>query len=144
MSKHPHDFTEVKITTIDSYIEQLDSTFSSGNTIFKIDTEGFESDVLKGSRNSLVRLMPFIICEMRDKSNPTDTESILKEYNYIYFLITDSGLLRSKHIYIDSRFRDWLFVPSERAHYLTSLMKSLENDGKSSNEKKGKFIYLQE
>jgi FkbM family methyltransferase len=74
--------------------------------LLKVDVEGAELNVLRGSRSLLQQQRPDIICEVLE---PFDDElnKFFRETPYGAFLITDSGLLERQEIRADPQFRDY-------------------------------------
>jgi len=71
---------EIKITTLDKFAENI-----SGRVSFiKIDTEGYESQVLKGAKELIKRDKPTIYIELGGdyQESSADALKILKELNY--------------------------------------------------------------
>ena len=101
---------EIRITTLDRYIEEKFVEDFNGSCLIKLDVEGFESNVLEGEQNNSAT-NPFIICEIINKSK-TERIQNLEKHN-THYLITNRGLVQSKNIYCNIKFRDWLFVPKE-------------------------------
>lgn len=112
LGNKPNEALGIEITTLDHYLDKRGLISLSGSSVFKLDVEGFEGNVLDGSNHTIQRLRPFIICEVRDKTNPKKIQELLDKHAYKYFLITDMGLLRSRQVYFHEAFRDWLFVPN--------------------------------
>ncbi len=134
-----HEEIDIRVITLDYYVEQIGVENLSGSCIFKLDVEGFESNVLDGSYRTIQNLQPFIICEIIGKSNPKKVQNALKDHGYRYFLITDIGLVHSDQVYCHNNFRDWLFVPKNNDNYREVLT---ELFGSTCETKKVNFIQL--
>ncbi len=139
---NPNEVLDIKVITLDHYVDQMRIKNLSGLSVFKIDVEGFESNVLKGSNITIQTLQPFIICEIRDKSNPEKVEAALKGHGYKYFLITDIGLLHSGQVYCHKKFRDWLFVPNNNGKEREILNHLFKSKCESEKEHNIQFKYL--
>jgi FkbM family methyltransferase len=86
--------------------------------LLKIDAEGAELNVLRGSRSLLQQQGPDIICEVLEPFEH-ELNKFFRETAYRAFLITDSGLIERQEIRADPQFRDY---------YLTS-RPQIEADG---------------
>ena len=95
---------------------------SNRHESFKIDVEGFEHRVLRGSRRHHSEANAHHVCEVRDKSSQKRYKSFLAG-TIIYFIITDTGISFSRDIYIHNKFRDWLFIPKRCEEDLKALTK---------------------
>ena len=73
------------ITTLDDYTNSIEIERLTGMSLFKIDVEGFEHRVLNGAKDTIEKLIPAIICEVRDKSSPKEIEKILHMHDYAFF-----------------------------------------------------------
>ena len=75
---------KINIDTLDNIIKK---EIILGKTLLKIDTEGFELDVLKGS-NEILKKIDYCIIETRLQKiktyNPSDLISFLKENNFYW------------------------------------------------------------
>ena len=74
--------------------------------LLKVDAEGAELNVLRGSRSLLQQQRPDIICEVLQPFD-NDLDKFFREYAYRAFLITDSGLIERQEIRADPQFRDY-------------------------------------
>ena len=117
------ELTRKDITTLDNYMNGFDVESLTGMSLFKIDVEGFEHRVLRGAEDTIQKLMPTMICEVRDKSSPKEIQEFLSRHDYAYFIITDTGISFSRDIYIHDKFRDWLFIPKRCEENLKALTK---------------------
>ena len=105
----------IKTTTIDALQKSENDTPIS---VIKIDTQGFEYEILKGSINTIARYKPALILEIQDSlsenphKNRRDIKKLLDKYGYKVFLIENS--LRGR--YLSSDFilpmeNDFLAIP---------------------------------
>ncbi len=98
--------------------------------IIKIDAEGFEPEVLRGSVQLLTntsRPRPLVSIEVAGGSVWAETSreafSLLSDYGYGPFEIADTGLL-TPHIYLESYdYDNLLFIPTER---ITEIITNIE------------------
>lgn len=110
----------VKSITIDSFVEQRGILNLSGNIapaqitcVLKIDTETTEPDVLVGAQRFIQAARPWIICEVLPGGTDTRLTDFFRANNYLFYSITEKGLLKQPQIVGDMTFRDWLFVPTK-------------------------------
>ncbi len=108
---------KVQTLTLDEYvahhkIEQLD--------FVKLDTEGAEAMILRGSSRAIEAFRPIIVSETLFHKIEGDLEDIMTPFGYIFFNHTVNGLekvasiRRSK----DDGVRNCFFVPSEKIHLI--------------------------
>jgi len=89
----------VKVSTID---EEVSTRSISRLDLIKIDVEGFESDVLSGSRNTLASLKPKVFLEfnsfammcLRDVYPRAFLGRLLSEFPFVYRMCDDASLAR--------------------------------------------------
>lgn len=123
LSKQPN-MTEVGSVSLYSYCREKNVT----PDMIKIDSEGFEYEVLCGARQLLsdkTRPRPLITIEVANgddwADNRNDSFSFLKENDYALYAITTDGYIRS-HTKQDSyEYDNLLFIPQERISELTDL-----------------------
>ncbi len=104
---------EVEINTLDNFVkEQL------GNIkidLIKLDTEANEHHVLSGSSLVLREHRPIIQCEILKNQIENELESILNQYDYLYYRATDKGLqLVETFLNNESIFVDYYLIPNEK------------------------------
>ena len=96
---------KISFNTIDKYY--LENNFKKID-ILKIDTEGNELNVLKGSSNILKKIN-FLVVELRLKNiktyNPNELIAKKKKKNFIWDSIIETGYARNGLSYIDILFK---------------------------------------
>lgn len=79
----------------------------------KIDVEGFEYEVLRGMKNTVMKFKPIIFCEVyggkNSNKNPEATLKYIEDLNYKIFNITESGKIDYK-VHLDNE-PNYLFIP---------------------------------
>lgn len=74
----------VKVVKLDNFINKIDRPIS----IIKIDTEGYEKQVLEGAKNFILEYTPpYLIIELQDENNyknynPNEIEKLIYEIGY--------------------------------------------------------------
>jgi FkbM family methyltransferase len=87
--------------------------------LMKVDTERTEPDVLHGMSATLQRDRPAIVCEVLEESSvAASLEAELSPFGYEYHLLTSAGPVHHEAIEPHPIWRNWLFVPVERADEL--------------------------
>ncbi|THV59520.1 FkbM family methyltransferase [Flagellimonas alvinocaridis] len=92
--------------------------------LIKIDTEGAEVHVLKGSQETIKTQQPIIICETLFNGNEGQIEALLKDEDYLFFNHTEKGLeevptlVREK----DNGVRNCFMVPRSKKDMIMSLI----------------------
>jgi FkbM family methyltransferase len=122
LSKEAKNIT-VPTTTLDTYCREN----GVSPTLIKLDAEGFESAILKGSRLILQqnnRRRPLIILEVAGgaswDTNRKDSFSILENAEYVPYSISADGTL-TKHLYRDTyTYDNLLFIPNELVTEVTN------------------------
>lgn len=88
---------EIELTTLDKFCSDLKIT---NIDLVKIDVEGAELNVLKGSLESLKRFQPYLIVEIQPDTaqnagyQPNDIISLLRSLGYTFFVIGRKARLR--------------------------------------------------
>lgn len=100
---------DVSMTTIDNALHPSDIHMVD---LVKIDVEGFEDKVLEGMHNVLGTSQPAIIVECNFDGPFAAVEDILKQHNYIFFYLTDTGKIPTSSIIPDKtgQYRNFLCV----------------------------------
>jgi FkbM family methyltransferase len=81
----------VSVVTVDSFIK---THLWSKNMLVKIDTEGFEAECLRGMSALIKHSHPIIFFECILKNPGKEVEEILKEQDYVFYIVDDkSGLI---------------------------------------------------
>jgi FkbM family methyltransferase len=107
----------VETISLDQFVE--DNEIKNIDLI-KLDTEGTEHFILKGSMKSLRKFQPIIICELLFHKIEHELEDIFRKENYLFFLhskgvlIPTSTLIRAE----DDGVRDCFFVPKSKIELL--------------------------
>ena len=101
---------KVKVKKLDNLLDEIKFFETSDATLLKIDTEGFELNVLKGATKLLSsKMLKYVILELRisfikNNYNPTDIFVFLNEYGF-KFLRIDKVAYRKKGVsYLDITF----------------------------------------
>lgn len=104
--------TTVEVVEIDAY---LAANAISGVELVKIDTETTEAAVFRGMLRTLREERPSVVCEVLDADVAGAVEALLAPLDYAFFMLTTTAPRRCEHIRPDPRWRNYLFVPRERA-----------------------------
>lgn len=112
----------VQSRTIDSFVKERQIERVD---LLKIDTEGTEHEVLQGSKEILLRDEPIIICEVLKGRTEFYLHQILDELGYVYFWISDKGLVKKKNIEGDPTYRNmnYLFISQRRAQEASPVLR---------------------
>ncbi len=100
----------VDVRPLDSLLEEQDFFEKKGNSLLKIDTEGFEVDVLKGAKKLLnapylrAVIVEIVPKNISNRSNLSDIIVLLHKYNFIFDQIVKFRLRPSGVSYIDMAF----------------------------------------
>ncbi|MDI1356500.1 MAG: FkbM family methyltransferase [bacterium] len=112
---------EVDIDTLDNFVaghlgnEKID--------LIKLDTEANEHKVLAGADHVLRFHRPIIQCEILKNQIETEMESILADYDYLYFRATNKGLLQVTTFgNNNSPFMDYYLVPTEKKELISDFL----------------------
>jgi FkbM family methyltransferase len=100
-------------TTLDVYAK----THGLGRIdVVKIDTEAAEHEVLQGMGGIMERDAPIIFCEVLRGRNEAEQQAVLAEHGYVWYWITDRGLICQGDIRGDAdyRFPNYLYVHPRR------------------------------
>lgn len=74
----PNPEGSIKLSPLDKFVPQDENV-----SLIKIDTEGFEPDVLRGAAKTLARCRPIIVVECISLQNFNSVAGILEEFSYI-------------------------------------------------------------
>lgn len=100
--------THVPVTTVDRFVEEEDITRLA---LIKIDVEGLETEVLRGSLKTLETLGPDVFVEIyggeASNLNPEDTIRQMKSLGYEALVWKDEGLV--PHVSHSDRYFNYLF-----------------------------------
>ena len=80
--------TKIKTTTIDSILENNSNILKEFNIIIKLDVEGHEMNVIKGSKNLIRKYSPMFIIEFSKFISDKDynlLRDFLQENNYVIY-----------------------------------------------------------
>lgn len=106
------DGVAIPVLTLDSIYKQEDL---SPGVIVKIDTEGSEYEVLSGAHEFLNNVQPDIICEILPTQEfVEDIDTLLDLHEYHRYLITDEGIVSSRKVSGNERYRDWFFTKAKQ------------------------------
>lgn len=89
--EHNYDFTEITIRKLDSFITEHSTTKVD---LVKIDVEGFEMNVLKGSVEMLKKFNPILFIEINDnnlKEHSSSASELFKFLNELNYTTYHSG-----------------------------------------------------
>lgn len=75
--------------------------------VMKIDVEGSEADVIVGARETIRRLRPDLLCEVRPGNEPLPLRD-LRSLGYRFWLVTAGALEGASEITAHPRHRNWL------------------------------------
>ncbi len=105
----------IQMTTWDEFVAQRGlNQFKGAETFLKIDVEGHELAVLRGSQTYLRTERPFIVCEIDTAAENVDgLKGLLTPLGYNILAISPSGLFRMDFSDLSSYSggRDFLLVP---------------------------------
>jgi FkbM family methyltransferase len=115
--RNVHEAITVKALTLDYFVV---ANNVSKVDIIKIDTEATEHLVLEGAKMLLKRDKPIIICEVLKGRTENFLQSILNKFEYQFFWINDSRLIRMKKIEGDNTYRhsNYLFIPENKLNLM--------------------------
>jgi len=119
----PH-MTKVQSISLDKYCTQYPFT----PDVIKIDSEGFESEVLKGAKDILgkQKSRPIISIEVANakewSQNQNDAFAILDENNYILYQIQPDGYLSALSDDVNYQYDNLICIPQERVTELKPFM----------------------
>jgi FkbM family methyltransferase len=96
----------VPATTLDNFVEteQLNHV-----DLIKLDCEGAEPFVLAGAKSVIARDQPDILMEVLPPYAATLQDSF-ESTNYLFYHVTDDGLVPRKALVADTAFRDYLIT----------------------------------
>jgi len=102
------------VMKIDTYAEINSLTAID---LIKIDVEGNDHRVLDGAKKVLERDQPVIICEVLHEDTDRLLNDVLEGSGYLYFMITDDGLVQQETILGDNtyKYRNFLFLPGSKS-----------------------------
>ncbi len=106
---------EVEINTLDNFVN--DNLGDLKIDLIKLDTEANEHFVLMGANEVLKNHRPIIQCEILKNEVEKEIESILTNYNYLYYRATNNGLVPvTNFLNNNTPFVDYYLVPHEKQH----------------------------
>ena len=102
-SLNTEGFRGYKGTLIEVEVVTIDSVIPPGKKVdlAKIDVEGFEDKVLEGMRRVLAESHPDLIIECLHDGPFRAVEAILREYDYRFYHLNDTGIAPVEHIYAE-------------------------------------------
>lgn len=110
---------DVECITLDEYWAKHMLEKRGTRACMKIDVEGFEFNVLNGSKTLIETIRPLIVCEVDfTAKNSHHVFSFLTERKYTIYLIQASGLIKLSIVDFNTNFgrdHDFLFLPNEMA-----------------------------
>jgi FkbM family methyltransferase len=114
--RHSGEIIVESCTLDDIYLTALGES-KNWNVVLMIDVESLEPKVLCGGSKFISRFRPAIICEVLAGRTEQDLEKVFVDINYDYFRFDGYCWQREVSIFGDPNyiFRDWLFLPKERA-----------------------------
>lgn len=103
---------EVIVDTLDDYVRR---NKVNKVDIIKLDAEANEHHVLRGANMVLRDHRPIIQVEILKGHNENDVYSILKEFDYLYFLATEKGLMEVHDFTENTSYNvDYFLIPREK------------------------------
>lgn len=107
----------VQSMTLDMYVKSNDIKHID---FIKLDTEGAEAMILRGSSKAIEIFRPIIVSETLFHKIEGDLEDIMAPFGYIFFNHTINGLEKVASIRRseDDGVRNCFFVPSEKVHLI--------------------------
>jgi len=88
--------------TIDSKVKTLDSLNIQDVDFIKIDVEGHEYEVFKGSQETITKFKPVLMFEWWSNRSTDDEEKRQWVFNFLYNL---------NYKFVDHRHHDFIFIP---------------------------------
>jgi FkbM family methyltransferase len=122
-SQENSSIVKVKAETLDSVVNEFGQIPVD---LIKMDTEGTEDYILRGSSNTIAKHKPIIICETLFNQIEKDIESIMKGHGYEFYnhlrgrLYKTETLIRKE----DNGVRDCFMVHPEKVHMIKSFIAS--------------------
>jgi FkbM family methyltransferase len=90
--------------------------------LIKIDTEGFEGGILRGSKLVLKKHQPVILCEVLSDDAGKEVMKALPATYLFFYIDEDKGIEPRKIITRRKwRNRNWLLMPQVKTHWITDL-----------------------
>lgn len=115
-------FVKVPVIALDSWIELKHIS----PALIKIDTEGFETPILRGAQSILTGRIPppVILCEILSTQAGQDVMKVLPE-GYMYFHIDENRGVSQRAAVTRKHWRNknWLFIPSNKVDLIKGLLK---------------------
>jgi FkbM family methyltransferase len=111
---------KVETRTLDDFAEKENIT---GIDLIKIDIEEGEIFAFKGMEQILENMRPFVISEVLGTERKREIQDLLASKDYIFYQITDKGIVRRENIQGVKDFLNYLYVPKEKADKIVSLFK---------------------
>jgi FkbM family methyltransferase len=105
--------SEVDVTTVDEFV--ADHGLAGRVELVKVDTENTEDEVFHGMARTLETDRPTIFCEVLKADTGRAIEAILGPLDYRFFHLTDEGLRSTAGLRPHRSWRNFAFVPLERA-----------------------------
>ncbi len=116
---------EVEINTLDNFVN--DNLGDLKIDLIKLDTEANEYFVLMGANEVLKNHRPIIQCEILKNEVEKEIESILTNYNYLYYRATNNGLVPViNFLNNNTPFVDYYLVPHEKQHLVQQFIAKYE------------------
>lgn len=125
-NQHPNEGSPISETV---QVKTLDSLHLSRVDLVKIDVEGFEFQVLKGGRETIVRDKPTVIVEIlrkwskRFNKDPKDSFDFLVDLGYRCYEIKDAFLVRMLVMDTSTSSTNFIFCHESRKRHLEVLEK---------------------
>jgi len=114
---------KVKADTLDSVMNELGQIPVD---LIKMDTEGTEDYILRGSSNTIAKHKPIIICETLFNQIEKDIEFIMKAHGYQFYNHLNGHLHKVETLIRkeDNGVRDCFMVHHEKIHMIKSFIAS--------------------
>ena len=108
---HHQQVLEVKVTTLDEAVAENQATPVD---LIKLDVEGVECAVLRGSAGLLREQRPVIFLEILPGFDDGTLDAIAAEFDYACGLLTDRELLWPEKVKAHPQFTNQVFCPREK------------------------------
>jgi FkbM family methyltransferase len=116
---------EIQCITLDAFAAA--QSLPDGICTLKIDVENCEAAVLRGGKNFILRVRPWIVCEILPgqeidpatktrRNNNHEMLALIEELGYVAFAITNDGFFRmsAEDFSRPRQFKDFLLAPQEK------------------------------
>jgi FkbM family methyltransferase len=107
----------VQLNTLDNAYLRLFDSEAFDVSVVMIDVETAEPAVLRGARKAIMKHRPTIICEVLAGRTEKDISEFLASVDYSAYRFDGAEWVLETTLFGDRtyRYRDWMFLPAERA-----------------------------